>query len=200
MALDGRWIQIVGLGMLLHITNSCIIGFCTQKEITPDCPSVLFTFAVLNLVTTLNIVPCTIANMNPMVGRLFEVCAGIFISDASYMTVWMPLTKFVVQIPPFLGKVITCLSFCWADTAPVKYIQSILGAENETTAKYTILLTAIMLAVWSAQCSDFLCHLRKLAQRPPSCPCPGQDPCKSRSRSRSRVRRGCSISEFESSD
>ncbi|XP_049831074.1 uncharacterized protein LOC126272335 isoform X2 [Schistocerca gregaria] len=211
MALDARWLQIVAIGMVLHITNSCVIGFCGDmglKRIEPDFESSLFTLATLNLLTTQNLCPGVVASANPIVARLFEIAASIFIVDVALVTIWQPGMKFISAIPPFIGSVVQCVatSLCMVDTAPVQWLLSILA--DERTCNDSILVAAILLVVYSAKSSNFICHMRNLLEEKtsgsPPCPCPGEDGGKQRSRkrsrSRSRVRRDLSVSTFETDD
>ncbi|XP_049816311.1 uncharacterized protein LOC126263268 [Schistocerca nitens] len=97
-------------------------------------------------------------------------------------------------------------SFCVIDTAAVQWLLSILA--DERTCNDSILVAAILLVVYSAKSSNFICHMRNLLEEKtsgsPPCPCPGEDGgrqrSRKRSRSRSRLRRDLSVSTFETDD
>ena len=210
MSLDSRWLQIVGLGMLLHYTDKCIIGLCADKEHQPHFASLLFIFAVLNLLTTQTMCPSCVCNRSPALAKLFEVAAGIFISNMAYMTVWIPLEIFLVKIPPFFGTGLTCFATEAGiqECEPMKWLLGVLAPGNETTARITIMLAALFIAIYSAQATEFFRQLDTLFKRIRSNPCQMPEeqvskPCdlsNSPVLTRSRGRQKLNDNEFERDD
>lgn len=78
--IDFRWFTLVGTGMLVHLSDMCLMGMCCQhKEFdAPNLGSALFTFSTLVIITAHSLIPPAMCNMHKALALIFEVSLPLF--------------------------------------------------------------------------------------------------------------------------